>query len=111
MMYINGLWYHILEVIETPFHNEKDFKSRIEYIILQGGTVKYFRPDHFPFEQRITNQDQLSKTIQETESVTWRSEERRRAYLEHYKMVSQIMREHIIKEVLTDRSEYNFDVC
>lgn len=108
MMYINGLWYHILEVIQNPLSGTQKIN---EYIILQDSKVKYLRPNHFPFEQRLIDREQLSKIIEETEQVIWRSEERKKAYLEHCRKVSQIMREHIIKEVLIDRPEYNFDIC
>jgi hypothetical protein len=108
MMYINGLWYHILEIIHDTPNNTNFF---VEYIILQDSKVKYLRPNHFPFEHRLVDREQLLKIIEETEQVIWHSEERKKAYLEHCRKVSQIMREHIIKEVLVDRPEYNFDIC
>lgn len=111
-MYIRGIWYHILESIETPFYKEDNFQPKVEYIILQNDEVKYLRPDQYRTNQEVITREELSKIIRDTESTTWRSEERRKSYLNHFKKVSQIMREYIIKEVLTDRIDYDFsDVC
>ena len=111
MISIRGTWYHILEEIETPFYKEDTFEPRVEYIILQNDQVKYLRPDQHHFEQSGVTQKDLLEIIKDTESKKWRSEERRLSYLNHFKRVLGIMRDHIIEDVLSKKIEFNYEFC
>lgn len=104
MMYIDKTWYHILYEIETPFYHEENFKQKTDYIILQDNLPKLLRP-HL-YTDRVITHSRLNEIITNLESEKWRSEERRKAYLNYFKKVSQILRDFVIDKVISEEPEY-----
>lgn len=116
LIIIGRTTYYIIEEFNSAFRrNVMDGSGRSdytkEYLILKNGTLFYASElVEKPWSKHLDIND-LREVISNTDSKTWRSEDRKKTQIEHLRSVLSIMISHSrnmrIDELLTKESHYD----
>ena len=116
LIIIGRTTYYIIEEFNSAFRrNVMDGSGRSdytkEYLILKNGTLYYASQlVEKPWAKHL-DINEIREVISNTDSNTWRSEERKKTQLEHLRSVISMMisynRNMIIDELLTKESHYD----